>query len=118
MKATIGAVAGQPQARTYFTGSLTLSAQLADKAWVAANLEGLARLAHLQGRWERVARLFGAAAALRERIGAPLSSAEAASDGEMIARARTRLGELSFIAVWQAGQRLSLEQALYEALEQ
>jgi tetratricopeptide (TPR) repeat protein len=106
------------RARASFTESLTLSAQLADKAWVAANLEGLARLAHGQGGWERVARLFGAAAALRERIGAPLSSEEAASDGEMIATAHTRLGELLFIAAWQAGQRLSLEQAVQEALEQ
>jgi predicted ATPase/transcriptional regulator with XRE-family HTH domain len=106
------------RARTCFTESLTLSVQLVDKAWVAANLEGLARLAHVQGRWERVARLFGAAAGLRERIGAPLSPAEAASDGELIATARTRLGELPFIAAWQAGQRLSLEQAVHEALEQ
>ena len=44
----------------------TLSAQLADKAGLAANFEGLARLAHLQGRWERGARLFGVAAAVRE----------------------------------------------------
>jgi len=106
------------RARTSFTESLTLSAQLADKAGVSANLEGLARLAHVQGRWERGARLFGAAASLRERIGSPLSSAEAASDGEMIATARTQLGESAFIAAWQAGQRLSLEQAVHEALEQ
>ena len=105
------------RARTYFSESLTLSAKLADKAWVAANLEGLARLAHVLGRWERVARLFGAAAALRERIGAPLSTAEAASDGELIATVRTRLRESPFIAAWQAGQRLSLEQAVHEALE-
>jgi predicted ATPase/transcriptional regulator with XRE-family HTH domain len=110
---------GSPErARTCFAESLTLSAQLADKAWVAANLEGLARLAHVQGRWERGARLFGAAAAMRSRIGAPLSPVEAASDREMIATARTRLGESAFIAAWQAGRRLSLEQAVQEALEQ
>jgi hypothetical protein len=58
------------------------------------------------------------AAAVRERIGAPLSSEETASDGEMIATARTGLGETAFIAAWQAGQRLSLEQAVQEGLEQ
>jgi hypothetical protein len=36
----------------------------------------------------------------------------------MIATARTRLGESAFIAAWQAGRRLSLEQAVQEALEQ
>ncbi len=110
---------GRPErARTYFTESLTLSAQIADKVSVAANLEGLARLAHIQGRSEHVARLFGAAAALRERIGAPLSPAEAASDGEIIATARTRLGESAFVAAWQAGQRLTFEQVVQEALDQ
>jgi predicted ATPase/DNA-binding XRE family transcriptional regulator len=106
------------RARTYFAESLTLSAQLADKVSVAANLEGLARLAHVRGRWERVARLFGAAADLRARIGAPLSPVEAAADDEIIATARTRLGEPAFIAAWQAGQRLTFEQAVHEALDE
>jgi hypothetical protein len=46
---------------------------------VAAHLEGLARLAYVQGRWECVARLFGAAA-------------ETAADGEIIVTVRSRLG--------------------------
>ena len=82
-----------------------------------ANLEGLARLAELQKRWERVARLLAAAATIRERIGAPLAAVEATSDSAVLAKARTRLGKSSFMAAWEVGGRLSVEQAVDEALE-
>jgi hypothetical protein len=77
--------------------------QIADRVWVAANQERLAWLTYVRGRWERVARLFGAAADLHERISAPLSPTETAADGEIIATVRTRLEELAFVAAWQVG---------------
>jgi len=74
-----------PSARTYFTESLTLSVQITNIEWLAAHLEGLARLAYVQGRWECMTRLFGAAA-------------ETAADGEIIVTVRLRLGRSAFAA--------------------
>jgi hypothetical protein len=65
---------------------------------------------------ERAARLCGAAAALREAIGAPLSAAERTDFDRTVAAVRAALGEEAFAAVWACGQALPLEQAIAEAL--
>lgn len=72
--------------------------QIADRVWVAANQEWLARLAYVRERCERVARQYRADADLHERISAPLSPAETAADGEIIATVCTRSEELAFVA--------------------
>jgi DNA-binding SARP family transcriptional activator len=56
--------------------ALDALAHLADYYGIAAGLEALAGVARVGSQPERAARLFGAATALREAIGAPLSPSE------------------------------------------
>ena len=64
------------RATALYEESLTLCRELGDKHGLAECLEGLAGVAVAQQHLERAARLLGAAAALREAIGAPLSPRE------------------------------------------
>jgi hypothetical protein len=86
------------------------------KLGIAEPLESLARLA-VQGReWDRAARLWGAAAALREALGAPRAPNRRAEGERELGAARAALGESAFAASWAEGQALSLEQAIADAL--
>src|SRR5207249_7776045 len=64
------------RALAFYAESLTLCRELEDKYSLAECFEGLAGVAVAQQQLERAARLLGAAAALREAIGAPLSPRE------------------------------------------
>jgi predicted ATPase/class 3 adenylate cyclase/DNA-binding XRE family transcriptional regulator len=89
--------------------------------YLAGGLEGLARTAAAAAkegaRAERVARLLGAAAALRERVGAPQSPRRQAGIESEVAEARAALGEAGWAAAFAAGRALSLEEAIAEALD-
>jgi hypothetical protein len=75
-------------------------------------LEGFAHVAGAEGDAERAARLFGAAEALREALGAPLPPVERAHYDRSVAATRAALGEEAFAAAWAEGRALSLEQAI------
>ena len=60
--------------------------------------------------------LVGAAAALRESIGAPRPSVERAMNEQEVAEARAALGEEAWASAFAAGWALSLEAAIAEAL--
>jgi hypothetical protein len=75
----------------------------------------LAGLAVAYGEPEQAARLFGAAAALREAIGVVLRPVVHADYERAEAVARTALGDTAFAAAREAGHALSLEQAIAEA---
>jgi non-specific serine/threonine protein kinase len=85
---------------------------------IVGSLEGLARTAAIgeEAQAERAARLLGAAAALREQMGAPLGSQGRAHIERATAQARTTLGEDAWEAAFAAGRALSLEEATAEAL--
>jgi len=71
-----------------------------------------------RGQGERAARLFGAAQALREAMGASLSPSEHTDDERHTAATRAALGEEAFAAAWNEGRSLSLEQAIALALQE
>ncbi len=79
---------------------------------IAASLEGLAALEAGRGAPRQAARLWGAAEALREAIGAPMHPVNRASYEQAIALARAKLGEQTFRAAWAEGRGISPEQAL------
>jgi len=80
-------------------------------------LESLAETAGAEaGQGERAARLLGAATALRERLGAPLSGPDLAELAQAVALAQAALGEAVWATVFAAGQALPLEEAIAEAL--
>jgi predicted ATPase/class 3 adenylate cyclase len=104
------------QAEALQREGLALSQELGDPRVCAEALEALASTAGAAGQGERAARLVGAAAAVRETIGAPQPSDERADTEAAVAAARAALGEEQWAAAFAAGQALSLEQAIAEAL--
>jgi tetratricopeptide (TPR) repeat protein len=82
---------------------------------IAVTLECAARLAGTAGRPAVAARLYGAATALRAAAGVPQPAAEQHRWAGYITAARAQLGDVSWIAAWDAGRALSGAQALAEA---
>jgi predicted ATPase/class 3 adenylate cyclase len=107
----------QHQAEGLHRESLELSRQLGDKLVAAEALEGLACSASARGEAERVARLFGAAEALREAVGYRQEPREHALREPYLVAARTRLSEGRWDAAWAEGRRLGFEEAIAYALE-
>lgn len=79
---------------------------------VAAALEGLASVVVDQEHAELAARLLAAASALRVQMGTPVRPVDHAGVEQMLATARSRLGDDAFAAVWAEAQALPLEQIL------
>jgi predicted ATPase/DNA-binding SARP family transcriptional activator len=111
------------QAQAHLSESLTRLWEYGDRWQLAFGLELCARLAALAGRQEqgqppglRATRLFGAAEALRERLGAPRMSFQEPSYQRGVDAARAQLGQATFAVAWEAGRAMLPEQALAEAL--
>jgi predicted ATPase len=86
--------------------------QVEQRLGIVKGLAGLAELAAAQGQVERAGRLFGAAARLL-----PTTSSYREEVNRRIAAARTRLDAATFEAGWAAGQAMTEEQAITEALQ-
>jgi len=66
-------------------------------------------------RWpDRAARLLGAAATIREADAQPRDQLEVPTYEQVVATARTKLGELAFLKAWEAGTHLSWDEVLAE----
>jgi tetratricopeptide (TPR) repeat protein len=84
----------------------------------AANaLEGLAAAIGAQGQAERAAQLFGVGESWRELSGTPLPPVQRAGYERDVAAVRAQLNAASFAVAWAAGRKLTLEQAVAEALK-
>jgi class 3 adenylate cyclase len=92
--------------------------QLADGRGVAVFLEGLAREAVVREQAERAARLFGAAASLRETLGTPRPLAEREDYEAHVSETGAQLGPAAFAVAWIEGSGMTLEQAVEYALEE
>ncbi|HEV2122651.1 MAG TPA: tetratricopeptide repeat protein, partial [Chloroflexota bacterium] len=104
-------------ALVHYTEALRLSYELGDMVGIDS-LDGIAGVAGAHAHPHRAARLWGAAAALREALGAPLPPADRAKLEPMIAAARAQLDEAAWAAAWAEGRAMSLEQAIADALEE
>jgi DNA-binding CsgD family transcriptional regulator len=100
-------------ARHLYQESLTLLFECnVYKESVAASLEGLAALEAGQGEPRQAGRLWGAAEALREAIGAPMHPVHRASYEHALALAHRELGERAFAIAWAEGRSMTPEQVL------
>lgn len=99
-------------ARTLYEESLAMAQEIGDRELIASGLEGLASVVAAQGTLTWAARLWGAAEALREAIGAPLQPIEWADYEQAVATARDHLGEETFASAWTQGRAMTAEQAL------
>jgi tetratricopeptide (TPR) repeat protein len=78
---------------------------------IAGSLEGLAALEVGQGEPLQAARLWGAAEALREAIGAPMHPVHRPSYAQARAHACAQAGEQAFHLAWAEGRGMTPEQA-------
>ncbi len=97
--------------------SLDVRMEIGDRSGGAWCLERLAEVALSQGQVEKASRLFGAAAALRASIGAVIDLVDRPEVESRINSLRAELGEERFVAAWDEGGELTLEQAAAYALE-
>jgi hypothetical protein len=92
---------------------LELCRDIGDRCGATARcLEVAASVAAARGGGARSARLLGAAAALREAVGAPLPAAERLEHDAWVSAAVALLGGAQYGALWREGRSLSVEQAV------
>jgi predicted ATPase/DNA-binding CsgD family transcriptional regulator/DNA-binding XRE family transcriptional regulator len=104
------------RAARLFAEGLAIARQVGLRDEVAAGLEGLGGLAACQGQPQRALQLFGAAAALRDANGAPLSPGASLLLDRSLRRAHRALGEAGSAAALQCGRAMPLEAVFALAL--
>ena len=108
---------GDPErARTSFAESLTLCIELGDRLIASDSLQGMACLCAAEGTFERAARLFGAAEALREAVAFQIEPEEEALSEPYLTMARSRLDVASWEVAFAEGRAMGLEEAIEYAL--
>jgi predicted ATPase/DNA-binding XRE family transcriptional regulator len=104
------------RAAALFGESLRLYQRAGDQRGVAECLAGLACLAAAFGQHERAARLFGAAEAACQALRVQLSPSNRVDCARGLAAASAGTSRAAFAAARDAGQALSLDEAVREAL--
>jgi predicted ATPase/DNA-binding CsgD family transcriptional regulator len=106
----------QTEAQRLFSEALDLQVDLGDRAGIAFVLERWAAAAAASSGAERALHLAGAASALRESIGAPLSSEARSALAAKLEPARGALSSSAAAAAWDRGRAMSVEVAVSYAL--
>jgi len=104
------------QAAARYRESLEILRSLGARSNVAECIEGFAWLAARAGRLDRAMRLAGAAAAMRSALGTPRPHSSGPLVDDWIGEARAALGDAA--AAWEAGWRLSDDEAIGLALDE
>ncbi len=95
--------------------SLMLGRQLGNQPEIADGLEATAEIAQGQDQAQRAVQLLGAADALRGQSNAPLSPSDRQRVDKHLSAAHALLGD-AFSTAWDAGRKMTLEQAVDYAL--
>jgi predicted ATPase/predicted Ser/Thr protein kinase len=118
--ADLGSLAGEqrnyPRGHSLYRESIKVFQELEHKRGIARLLECFACSAAAQLHAERSLRLAGAAAALRQNIGAPLTPAEQAKLETSLHLARQALSNTAGTAAWLEGWTLPVEKVVEEVL--
>jgi tetratricopeptide (TPR) repeat protein len=118
--ADLGSLAREQQdcatAQSLYRESLKIFQDLEHKRGIARLLECFACTAAVQLEAERSLRLAGAAAALRQNIGAPLTTAEQAKLEASLQPARQELTNTAGVTAWLEGWTMPVEKAIEEVL--
>jgi tetratricopeptide (TPR) repeat protein len=105
-----------PRGNSLYQESIKVFRELEHKRGIARLLECFACSAAAQLHAERSLRLAGAAAALRQNIGAPLTPAEQAKLEASLHMARQALSNTVGVAAWLEGWTLPVEKVVEEVL--
>ncbi len=109
---------GNAQAATAsFVQSLTLCRELKNKHMTARCLVGLGSVALTGAQVERATHLLAAAQNILDTLPPFLAPADLDAYAQMIANARTALGEDGFTSCWAQGSAMTTEQVVQYALE-
>lgn len=103
-------------AQSLYRESLKIFEELQHKRGIARLMECFACLAAAQLRAERSLRLAGAAAALRQNVGAPLTPAEQAKLEAVLEPARQALSNTTGTMAWLEGWSMPFEKAIEDVL--
>lgn len=103
-------------AQDFLAENIRINRDLGDRNGLAFSLELSAQLDAAQGRPERAFRLAGAAATLRDAIGAPLSPSEQERLDRTLLAAAQGASEAQRTAWIHEGRALSLDDAIHTAL--
>jgi predicted ATPase/class 3 adenylate cyclase/Tfp pilus assembly protein PilF len=86
--------------------------KLNEPLYAAECVEGLAKVASAQDKHQCAARLYGAAAVIRDSLHAPLPPTDRPDYDRHLSSTRQALGEVAFTKVWAEGQAMSLDEVL------
>jgi tetratricopeptide (TPR) repeat protein len=100
------------RAAAHLLTSLAAHRQVGDRWRTASVLEALAEVARLDGAPGRGARLLGAAARIREEIGAPVPACERPDTEATVRAIRSQLGDTGFAAAHDYGRDAPLDTLL------
>jgi tetratricopeptide (TPR) repeat protein len=92
--------------------SLDVCRRTGNRHFASYALDGLAAIAAACGRHAQAARLWAAAAAVREVLGVAAKPKDARELADAIDRVRTELGSAAFDTAWQEGFALTLDEAI------
>jgi DNA-binding CsgD family transcriptional regulator len=113
VRAQVACVAGEPeQAERDVHDALSCGAKSKAYLYVPDILECLAAVASDAGSYREAARMFGAAQAIRQRMGSVRFKIYDASYDASVAALRESMGENGFDAAWAEGAALSTEEAI------
>jgi tetratricopeptide (TPR) repeat protein len=114
--AVLGQVAAVQQdyttALARYEEGLLLAREIGNKGKIASCLEGVAGVRAAQGELLQSARLWGAAEALRQAIGAPIPPVYRPAYECAVRAARAQFGRKPFAAAWAQGRAMTPEQVL------
>jgi len=105
------------QARRGLRQALPLLQELGMKYEVAEVVELTAQIRAREGLWGGAARLYGAAASLRERTDSPMLTYLQKAHQSSVAVVAERMGEAAYAIAWQAGRDMTIDQAIACARE-
>jgi predicted ATPase/class 3 adenylate cyclase len=106
------------QAQVLYRESLVLFRDLGERMFISRNLDALARAAEACGDYAEAVRLFGAAAALRAAIGAPIELTDSAIYEHSVSQVRAHMTDAEFTAAWSEGMALPVDAIVEEALQE
>jgi hypothetical protein len=108
----VGLQGDQALARTLLEEGLALRLEVGSAQALVLSLDAFGKEAVACRLPARAVRLFAAAAANREALGAPLQPSDGRENERALASARAALDEAAFAAAWTEGRALSLEHAV------
>ena len=106
------------EAMGWYRKSLGLMQWMGCKPFMPDTIEGIAKVAGILGQNRRAVRLFAASQAAREWLKIPVPAVNRPDYDLSLGAIHEALGEADFISAWEEGKKMTLEQAVEQAMEE